>query len=193
MWSSMARLAWLLCDPLCKAPWFWPRSSPYWLLITGWFDIIQSIDMGWFGIFPSLVCFQPLRSHSRIIWKSKDASIRVWDLIRPVTPLAPVSVMPIVWGNLYNLCRVYWIYLNSHVLGMGNCRCFLNRTSKIIRLPCSSRKMMVASNRHEDLYWFRPEPYVQSQRWSSVCSSLECFEVLTMGVQEWWKRWYNLC
>jgi hypothetical protein len=40
---------------------------------------------------------------------------------------------------------------------------------------------MVASNRHEDLYWFRPEPYVQSQRRSSVCSSFECYEVLTMG------------
>jgi hypothetical protein len=40
--------------------------------------------------------------------------------------------------------------------------------------------MMVASNRHKDLYWFRPEPYVQSQRRSSVCSSLECSEVLTM-------------
>jgi hypothetical protein len=42
---------------------------------------------------------------------------------------------------------------------------------------------MVASNRHEDLYWFRPEPYVQSQRRSSVCSSLECSEVLTMGAR----------
>ena len=40
---------------------------------------------------------------------------------------------------------------------------------------------MVASNRHEDLYWFRPELYVQSQRRSSACSSLECSEVLTMG------------
>ena len=39
---------------------------------------------------------------------------------------------------------------------------------------------MVASKRHEDLYWFRPEPYVQSQRRSSACSSLECSEVLTM-------------
>jgi hypothetical protein len=44
------------------------------------------------------------------------------------------------------------------------CRCFVNQTSKLIRLPCCSRKMMVASKRHEDLYWFRPEPYVQSQR-----------------------------
>ena len=40
---------------------------------------------------------------------------------------------------------------------------------------------MVASNRHEDLYWFRPEPYVQSQRRSSACSSLECSKVLKMG------------
>jgi len=39
---------------------------------------------------------------------------------------------------------------------------------------------MVASKRHEDLYWFRPEPYVQSQRRSSACSSLECSKVLTM-------------
>jgi hypothetical protein len=38
---------------------------------------------------------------------------------------------------------------------------------------------MVASKRHENLYWFRPEPYVQSQRRSSACYSLECFEVLT--------------
>ena len=40
---------------------------------------------------------------------------------------------------------------------------------------------MVASNRHEDLYWFRPELYVQSQRRSSTCSLLECSDVLTMG------------
>jgi hypothetical protein len=40
---------------------------------------------------------------------------------------------------------------------------------------------MVASNRHENLYWFRPEPCVQSQRRSSACSSLECSEVLTVG------------
>ena len=40
---------------------------------------------------------------------------------------------------------------------------------------------MVASNRYEDLYWFRQEPYVQSQRRSSAHSSLECSEVLTMG------------
>jgi hypothetical protein len=45
---------------------------------------------------------------------------------------------------------------------------------------------MVASKRHEELYWFRPEPYVQSKRRSSTCSSLECSEVLTIGVQEWW-------
>jgi hypothetical protein len=40
---------------------------------------------------------------------------------------------------------------------------------------------MVASKRHENLYWFRPEPYVQSKRRLSMCSSLECSEVLTMG------------
>ena len=40
---------------------------------------------------------------------------------------------------------------------------------------------MVAFNGHEDLYWFRLEPYVLSQRGSSACSSLECSEVLTMG------------
>ena len=59
--------------------------------------------------------------------------------------------------------------------------CFVDQTSKLIRLPRCSRKTMVASNRHKDLYWFRPEPYVQSQRWSSACFSLECSEVLTMG------------
>ena len=40
--------------------------------------------------------------------------------------------------------------------------------------------MIVASKRHKELYWFRPEPYVQSQRRSSACFSLECSEVLTM-------------
>ena len=44
----------------------------------------------------------------------------------------------------------------------ANCRCFVNQTSKLILLPCYSRKMMVASNRHENLYWFKPEPYIQS-------------------------------
>ena len=42
-------------------------------------------------------------------------------------------------------------------------------------------KMMEASKRHEDLYWFQLEPYVQSQRRSSAYSLLECSEVLTMG------------
>jgi hypothetical protein len=42
----------------------------------------------------------------------------------------------------------------------ANYRCFVNWTIKLIRLLCCSRKMMVASKRHEDLYWFRPEPYI---------------------------------
>ena len=46
----------------------------------------------------------------------------------------------------------------------GSCRCFANWTSKFIRLPRCSRKTMVASKRHEELYWFRPESYIQSQR-----------------------------
>jgi hypothetical protein len=40
---------------------------------------------------------------------------------------------------------------------------------------------MVASKRYKELYWFRPEPYVQSQRRLSAYSSVECSEVLTMG------------
>jgi hypothetical protein len=46
----------------------------------------------------------------------------------------------------------------------ANYRCFINQTIKLIRLLHCSRKMMVASKRHEDLYWFRLEPYIQSQR-----------------------------
>jgi hypothetical protein len=38
--------------------------------------------------------------------------------------------------------------------------CFVNWTSKYMRLLYCSRKMMIASNRHKDLYWFRPKPYV---------------------------------
>ena len=60
------------------------------------------------------------------------------------------------------------------------CRCFVNRTSKLIRLLHCSRKTIVAYNKHDDLYWFRPEPYVRSQRRSSEYSSLECYEILTM-------------
>ena len=37
---------------------------------------------------------------------------------------------------------------------------FCRPTSKFIRMPRYSRKTMVASKRHEDLYWFRSEPYV---------------------------------
>ena len=40
---------------------------------------------------------------------------------------------------------------------------------------------MVASKRQKELYWFRPEPYVQSQRRSSACSSIEFSEVVIMG------------
>jgi hypothetical protein len=40
---------------------------------------------------------------------------------------------------------------------------------------------LVAFKRHKELYWFRLEPYVQSQRRSSACSSVECSKVLTMG------------
>jgi hypothetical protein len=65
---------------------------------------------------------------------------------------------------------------------------FCRLTSQCIRLSRYSRKMMVASKRHEELYWFNLESYVQSQRRSSACSSLECSKVLTMEVQEWWKR-----
>jgi hypothetical protein len=50
-----------------------------------------------------------------------------------------------------------------HFLEICSCQCFVNRTSKLKRLPCYSRKTMVASKIHEDLYWFRLEPYVQSQ------------------------------
>ena len=39
---------------------------------------------------------------------------------------------------------------------------------------------MVASKRHKELDWFGLEPYVQSQRRSSACSSVECSEVLIM-------------
>ena len=40
---------------------------------------------------------------------------------------------------------------------------------------------MVASNRHKDIYWFRSEPYIQSERRLSACFLLECSKVLTMG------------
>jgi hypothetical protein len=56
---------------------------------------------------------------------------------------------------LFFLLSVFLLFL---------CQCFINRTSKLIRLPRYSRKTMVAFKRYEDLYWFRPEPYVQSQR-----------------------------
>jgi hypothetical protein len=41
--------------------------------------------------------------------------------------------------------------------------------------------MMVASKRHKELFWFRPKPYVQSQRRLSACSSVECSKVLIIG------------
>ena len=43
---------------------------------------------------------------------------------------------------------------------VGRCRCFVNQTTKFIRMPCYSRKTMVASKRHKELYWFRLKPYV---------------------------------
>jgi hypothetical protein len=42
------------------------------------------------------------------------------------------------------------------------------------------KKMMVAF-KDKELYWFKPEPYIQSQRKIKSVSSVECSEVLTMG------------
>jgi hypothetical protein len=47
---------------------------------------------------------------------------------------------------------------------------------------------MVAFKRHNKLYWFRLELYVQFQRRSSVCSLVECSEVLTIGYTRSVKR-----
>jgi hypothetical protein len=41
---------------------------------------------------------------------------------------------------------------------------FCRLTSKFIQISHCSRKTMVAFKRHDELYWFRPEPYDQSQR-----------------------------
>ena len=41
---------------------------------------------------------------------------------------------------------------------------FCKPTSEFIRMSHCCRKTMVASKRHEELYWFRLEPYVLSQR-----------------------------
>ena len=65
---------------------------------------------------------------------------------------------------------------------------FCQPTSEFVWMSRCSKKTMGAFKRHKELYYFRSEPYVQSQRRSSACSSLECSKVLTMGVQEWWKR-----
>jgi len=47
-------------------------------------DDLVSSCLGGFGIFPVL-CFQPLRSHSRVIWISKVAYIRVRGLVRSIS------------------------------------------------------------------------------------------------------------
>ena len=40
----------------------------------------------------------------------------------------------------------------QHFLEICSCQCFVNRTSKLIQFPHCSRKTMVASKRHNDLY-----------------------------------------
>ena len=47
------------------------------------------------------MCFQPLRSRSRVIWTSKVAYIRVRVSLGLFRPLIMDEVAPIVWGNLY--------------------------------------------------------------------------------------------
>jgi hypothetical protein len=48
--------------------------------------IIQPLDiLGCCVIILVLYGFRPLRNRGRVIWKSKDASLRVRDLVRPIT------------------------------------------------------------------------------------------------------------
>jgi hypothetical protein len=51
--------------------------------------------------------FRPLRSRGRIIRTSKVALFRVRGLVRPVQANDVwCRTVPIMWRNLYNLCRV---------------------------------------------------------------------------------------
>ena len=88
---------------------------------------------------------------------------------------------PSFFGNIIFSRLSQWILCLPSYWFHQYYRCFINQTSKFIWMPHCSRKTMVASKRPEDLYWFRSQPYVQSQRWSSAYSSLECSEVLIMG------------
>ena len=75
---------------------------------------------------------------------------QIWVLIWTLFRFAPIQCFLF---KFHYLC-------NAHSYCDTNYRCFVNRTSKLIWLLRCSRKMMVASNRHEDLYLFRPKPFV---------------------------------
>jgi hypothetical protein len=56
------------------------------------------------------------------------------------------------------------VFFTGRYLVLGELSVFCRPTSKFIRMLRSSRKTMVASKRYEELYWFRPEPYVYFER-----------------------------
>jgi hypothetical protein len=48
-----------------------------------------------------------------------------------------------------NVAKVDWKVAHVVVMAIHVCQCFVNRTSKFVRLSCCSRKTMVASKRYD--------------------------------------------
>ena len=101
---------------------------------------------------------------SWVQWVQENASVaslagnlhgQHWDMLRSILPIyQAITTVTLADGSTTSFWHDVWEGEDSM------CQCFINQTSKFIRLPRCSRKMMVASKRHEDLYWFRPEPYI---------------------------------
>jgi hypothetical protein len=99
------------------------RSSMLGPLILAAFEPMTIVNFcdGMIRYYPRLCVFQPMRSHGRVIWKPREAPERVRDLVRPVSATAQGLELCLSCGEIVHLCRVYQIYLNSHILGIGRC------------------------------------------------------------------------
>ena len=72
--------------------------------------------------------------------------------------------MFLVAGRLRKVFGSLYLELGRRKECFGVLSVLRRPTSEFIRMSRCSKKMIVASKRHEELYWFKPEPYVHSQR-----------------------------
>jgi len=77
--------------------------------------------------------------------------------------------------NLGPLAHLLTAFIHLLYVFVTLCRCFVDRLVNLYMCRAALGNDG-STQRHEELYWFRPEPYVQSQRW---------FEFVFLGWMLW--------